>query len=125
MWVIPIYILNVAFIMYLLADHWDIQSALTICVIVDGAHYIITFLLLIGIWIKWPHSNSSRPLSWIEIFPTFGYTGCIFVLATGDINVGTIVGLVAFSVAILRYPIIVYSAMQKPRFKAIQEYYTD
>ncbi len=122
MWVVPIYIVNVAISMYLLAAHWDLSDPVTVCVIVDCAHYIVVFLLLIGIWVKWPYDNANQRLCWIEIFPTFGYVGCIFVIALQEQNIETIVAICGFSLAILRYPVTTFAAMQKKRLTAIKEY---
>lgn len=120
-WAILIYILNIACSLYLLAVYWDLSDPVTICVIVDSAHYIVVFILLIAIWLKWPNDNSNERLSWIEIFPTFGYVGCIFVIALEQQDVKTITAISNFSVGILRFLITVFAAGQKKRFVAIQE----
>lgn len=122
MWVVPIYILNIACSVYLLAVYWDLSDPVIISVIIDCAHYIVIFFFLILIWLKWPYKNSNKPLFWLEVFPTFGYIGCIFAIALQHQNVETIVSISNFSVATFRFTVISFAATQKKRFVAITEY---
>lgn len=121
MWVVPGYIVNTALEVYLLISYWDLYDPTVVCLLVDIVHYAIVFCLLVALWYIYQYESANVRLQWIEIFPTFAYIGAIFVVVLQDMNKENIIATVNFSIAFLRYFLIVIGARKKKRFIAISE----